>query len=138
MLFSHAKRKKHCQCVLIEKTQSQGRRYYLLVFFVCWHNNLSHISLTFFQPACIKSAFGGIRRSFQTAEEVGCFRLRDSRVRRIVKAQTRKKGEETGEKSYLTSTETRNLTSPRLRRRKNLHEINPARVRIPSQFYCCH
>ena len=41
-------------------------------------------------------------------------------------------------KSSLTSTETRNLTGTRLPLRKNLNEINPARVQIPSQFYCCH
>ena len=39
-------------------------------------------------------------------------------------------------KSYLTSTE--NLTGTRLRLRKNRNKINPARMRIPSQFYCCH
>ena len=32
----------------------------------------------------------------------------------------------------------RNLTGTRLRLRKNRNKINPARVRIPSQFYCCH
>ena len=32
----------------------------------------------------------------------------------------------------------RNLTGTRLRPRKNRNKINPARVRIPSQFYCCH
>ena len=31
-----------------------------------------------------------------------------------------------------------NLTETRLRLRKNRNKINPARVRIPSQFYCCH
>ena len=32
----------------------------------------------------------------------------------------------------------RNLTGTQLRLRKNRNKINPARVRIPSQFYCCH
>ena len=32
----------------------------------------------------------------------------------------------------------RNLTGTRLRLRKNRNKINPARVRIPSQFHCCH
>ena len=31
----------------------------------------------------------------------------------------------------------RNLTGTRLRLRKNRNKINPARVRIPSQLYCC-
>ena len=39
-------------------------------------------------------------------------------------------------KSYLTSTETPNLTRTRLRLRKDLNEMNTARAQIPSQFYC--
>ena len=31
----------------------------------------------------------------------------------------------------------RNLTGTQLQLRKNRNKINPARVRIPSQFYCC-